>query len=61
MLKWFEQINLFYLFLVLLAVHLMLYISLGTDSWFITSVLAAGVETIAVGILRVVIRKRQKT
>ncbi|MFD2672354.1 hypothetical protein [Marinicrinis sediminis] len=60
MTKMLLGINLIYLFLILLAFHFLLYISLGTDTWLATSILAASVETLTIGIIQAFIRNKMK-
>lgn len=60
LLKVLLSVNLIYLFLILMAFHLLLYITLGTDTWFSTSVLASSVETLGLGIVQAYLRKKMK-
>lgn len=45
MLGWINRVSLLWAFIILFALHALLYYSLGNSSWFLLALLAALVET----------------
>lgn len=61
MLDWINRISLLWAFVILCALHALLYYSLGNGSWFMLALLAALVETGIIAAIQAFSRMTRKS